>query len=161
MTGCSTLSNRLFPVPPPPPPNLHPAPHPTLRGYIKDIVREGERGGRKGWLPLSIMNRRSKVAMPGVQQCQRCLQYGHWSYECAGQRAYVFRPSLSMQRRNPTLRHQLTEERPPEDEPVVVLPPEVPAKRKRSDSVSSSSSSSSSESSASAESKSSGSSHRS
>ena len=29
----------------------------------------------------------------GKQQCQKCLEFGHWTYECTRPQAYVYRPS--------------------------------------------------------------------
>ena len=26
-------------------------------------------------------------------QCQKCLEKGHWTYQCTGKRKYVYRPS--------------------------------------------------------------------
>ncbi|XP_038207385.1 zinc finger CCHC domain-containing protein 10 [Zerene cesonia] len=33
------------------------------------------------------------AAFPQGIRCQKCLQYGHWSYECTGQRKILVRPS--------------------------------------------------------------------
>ncbi|KAF6262534.1 hypothetical protein COO60DRAFT_1624938 [Scenedesmus sp. NREL 46B-D3] len=37
----------------------------------------------------------------GEPRCQKCLQTGHWTYECKGQAAYLARPSASKQLVNP------------------------------------------------------------
>ena len=29
----------------------------------------------------------------GKQQCQNCLEFGHWTYECSRPQTYVYRPS--------------------------------------------------------------------
>ena len=29
----------------------------------------------------------------GKQQCQKCLQFGHWTYECMNEPVYLYRPS--------------------------------------------------------------------
>lgn len=29
----------------------------------------------------------------GSQQCQKCLRYGHWTYECKNNETYLYRPS--------------------------------------------------------------------
>jgi hypothetical protein len=29
-------------------------------------------------------------------QCQKCLQYGHWTYQCKGEPVYAVRPSRSV-----------------------------------------------------------------
>ena len=39
----------------------------------------------------------SKNKKSGVQQCQRCLKYGHFTYECTNEPAYVYRPSRTIQ----------------------------------------------------------------
>lgn len=33
------------------------------------------------------------VAFPAGARCQKCLEYGHWSYECTGKRKFVHRDS--------------------------------------------------------------------
>ena len=38
------------------------------------------------------------------QRCQKCLEFGHWTYECKGQRKYVHRDS-----RTQTLKRKLEE----------------------------------------------------
>ncbi|KAF1926026.1 uncharacterized protein M421DRAFT_223175 [Didymella exigua CBS 183.55] len=48
-------------------------------------------------------------------QCQKCLQRGHYSYECkakASERPYKARPSRTQQLLNPTLKPKLTTEVP-------------------------------------------------
>ena len=32
----------------------------------------------------------------GVVRCQRCLKYGHYTYECTNQVAYRYRPSRTV-----------------------------------------------------------------
>ena len=49
----------------------------------------------------------------GVQQCQKCLKYGHYTFECPNPRAYVYRPSETMLHDNPELRKHLTEDKAP------------------------------------------------
>ena len=45
------------------------------------------------------------VAQPDkTQRCQKCLEFGHWTYECKGQRKYVHRDS-----RTQTLKRKLEE----------------------------------------------------
>ncbi|KAG5885788.1 hypothetical protein JTB14_031222 [Gonioctena quinquepunctata] len=34
---------------------------------------------------------------PQGVRCQKCLEYGHWSYECKGKRKYVHRSSRTQQ----------------------------------------------------------------
>mmetsp|Transcript_9711 Transcript_9711/g.35571 ORF Transcript_9711/g.35571 Transcript_9711/m.35571 type:complete len:219 (-) Transcript_9711:137-793(-) len=52
---------------------------------------------------------------PGTQQCQKCLQIGHWTYECKNERAYVARPSRTKQMKDPSLRrfHNPNDQPPP------------------------------------------------
>ncbi|KAJ7582767.1 zinc knuckle-domain-containing protein [Mycena floridula] len=38
----------------------------------------------------------------GSTVCQRCLERGHFTYQCKGQRPYVSRPSRTQQLENPT-----------------------------------------------------------
>ncbi|KAL1506771.1 hypothetical protein ABEB36_006074 [Hypothenemus hampei] len=42
----------------------------------------------------SFSSKRKKPSCPpqGVR-CQKCLEYGHWSYECKGERKYLHRTS--------------------------------------------------------------------
>lgn len=32
----------------------------------------------------------------GVQTCQKCYKYGHFTYECKNKQAYLYRPSKSV-----------------------------------------------------------------
>lgn len=34
---------------------------------------------------------------PNVVRCQKCLEYGHWTYECKGKRKIVLRESRTAQ----------------------------------------------------------------
>ncbi len=34
-----------------------------------------------------------KVEKSGTQQCQKCLKFGHWTFECKNTSAYLYRPS--------------------------------------------------------------------
>ncbi|MCQ2816875.1 MAG: zinc finger CCHC domain-containing protein, partial [archaeon] len=36
-----------------------------------------------------------KTKAPATQQCQKCLQFGHWTFECQNQQKYIYRPSRS------------------------------------------------------------------
>ena len=45
-------------------------------------------------------------------KCQRCLQVGHWTYECSTketERAYVSRPSRTQQLKNPKLKQKFAD----------------------------------------------------
>ncbi|XP_023018497.1 uncharacterized protein [Leptinotarsa decemlineata] len=41
--------------------------------------------------------KKTNVYPPQGVRCQKCLEYGHWSYECTGKRKYVHRSSRSQQ----------------------------------------------------------------
>ncbi|CAO2833124.1 unnamed protein product [Amaranthus hypochondriacus] len=43
----------------------------------------------------------------GASQCQKCFQFGHWTYECKNERVYISRPSRSQLLKNPKLRQKL------------------------------------------------------
>ena len=38
-----------------------------------------------------------------MQQCQKCLRFGHWTYECKNEHAYLYRPSRTTILKNPDL----------------------------------------------------------
>ena len=38
-----------------------------------------------------------KKEQSGVVRCQRCLKFGHYTYECKNEVTYVYRPSRTMQ----------------------------------------------------------------
>lgn len=40
----------------------------------------------------------------GVPTCQRCLQQGHWTYECKNEPVYQSRPTRTQQLKNPRVR---------------------------------------------------------
>ncbi|KAL2608144.1 hypothetical protein R1flu_026717 [Riccia fluitans] len=42
------------------------------------------------------------------QKCQKCLQIGHWTYDCKNDRTYLSRPSRTQLLKNPQLRPQLS-----------------------------------------------------
>lgn len=48
-------------------------------------------------------------AFGGSQQCQKCFQLGHWTYECKNERVYISRPTRTQQLANPKLRPKLME----------------------------------------------------
>ncbi|OMJ95770.1 hypothetical protein SteCoe_849 [Stentor coeruleus] len=59
-----------------------------------------------------------------LPHCQRCLQKGHWSYECPNPPAYVYRPSVRMQYLDPSLKPKIS-----------VTPPESPKQQDQSEKV--------------------------
>ena len=67
-----------LPPPPPPPPLLPPR---LVQGRFGG-------GGQQG----------------GAPTCQRCLQPGHWTYECKNEPAYQARPTRTQQLKNPKVR---------------------------------------------------------
>ena len=114
-------------------------------------------------LPAQAKSRRQQESQARTMQCQRCMEVGHWTYECkkpAGA-VYVKRESRSANLAagvTPTLSAELPpdelEKRLARASEQVSLPV-AKNKRKRSDSTSSSSSDSSSDSSSSSSSSSS------
>jgi hypothetical protein len=52
-------------------------------------------------------------------RCQKCLQYGHYTYECSGKRKYLYRPSRTKVMKKQKL------------EPSVVRPPPTSASSSR------------------------------
>ncbi|KAG9061347.1 hypothetical protein KI688_007325 [Linnemannia hyalina] len=41
---------------------------------------------------------------PATQQCQKCLEFGHYTYECKAERAYKARPTRTQQLKKPLKR---------------------------------------------------------
>jgi hypothetical protein len=41
------------------------------------------------------------------QKCQKCLQIGHWTYECKGKAVYKKRPSRTQQLADPSLKRSV------------------------------------------------------
>ncbi|KAK9820044.1 hypothetical protein WJX72_005434 [[Myrmecia] bisecta] len=82
--------------------------------------------------------------------CQRCLQKGHWTYECKNEAAYAARPTRTQQLLNPKVRQRFLDpsEAPPE-EPRAQRNGVLDRKRKHEPAPSSSSSDSGSSSSSS------------
>ncbi|KAF3841088.1 hypothetical protein F7725_006950 [Dissostichus mawsoni] len=44
-----------------------------------------------------IIARRQADANKQSVRCQKCLELGHWTYECTGKRKYVHRPSRTVE----------------------------------------------------------------
>jgi len=55
----------------------------------------------------------SKIA-PSTQQCQKCLEFGHWTYQCKGQRAYNYRPSRTAVMKTKKINAAYNTEKPPD-----------------------------------------------
>ena len=45
--------------------------------------------GAGGFLP----RKKTEDAAKDSVRCQKCLEFGHWTYECKGKRKYVYRDS--------------------------------------------------------------------
>ncbi|XP_030747764.1 zinc finger CCHC domain-containing protein 10 [Sitophilus oryzae] len=43
----------------------------------------------------SLSKKKQSSYPPQGVRCQKCLEYGHWSYECKGKRKYLHRSSRS------------------------------------------------------------------
>uniref|UniRef100_A0A672RKV0 Zinc finger CCHC domain-containing protein 10-like n=2 Tax=Sinocyclocheilus grahami TaxID=75366 RepID=A0A672RKV0_SINGR len=103
-----------------------------------------------------LIARRQAEANKQHVRCQKCLEYGHWSYECSGKRKYLYRPSRTAELKK---RLKDKENNPSDDLGAGIIPrSEKKTKKKRSSSSSSSGSSDSSSSSNDSSSDSSGSS---
>ncbi|GAX74791.1 hypothetical protein CEUSTIGMA_g2238.t1 [Chlamydomonas eustigma] len=81
----------------------------------------------------------------GIQRCQKCLQFGHFTFECKNEAAYTARPSRTQQLKNPKLRQGFlsAEDLPPELNPDLKKAAKEKKQKKRGRSPSPSSSSSS------------------
>ncbi|XP_029439536.1 zinc finger CCHC domain-containing protein 10 isoform X1 [Rhinatrema bivittatum] len=88
----------------------------------------------------------SREANKQHTRCQKCLEFGHWTYECTGKRKYLHRPSRTTELKK-TLKENET--RLMLQQSIAESTVERKTKKKRSKSVTSSSSDSSSSSSAS------------
>nr|CAD7403907.1 unnamed protein product [Timema cristinae] len=51
----------------------------------------GDSKGPGGVLP------KKNTAYPQGVRCQKCLEYGHWTYECKGKRKFLHRSSRTSQ----------------------------------------------------------------
>ncbi|XP_020381564.2 zinc finger CCHC domain-containing protein 10 isoform X1 [Rhincodon typus] len=87
-----------------------------------------------------LIARRQAEANKQHVRCQKCLEYGHWTYECTGKRKYLHRPSRTVQLKKTLKEKQNKLALPPSGQGII----ENKMKKKRPQSVSSSSSSTSS-----------------
>ncbi|KAG0200833.1 hypothetical protein BGX33_010749 [Mortierella sp. NVP41] len=46
----------------------------------------------------------NRAKAPATQQCQKCLEYGHYTYECKAERVYKARPTRTQQLTKPIKR---------------------------------------------------------
>ena len=56
----------------------------------------GTEKGVGGFSSLYKENRKKVVQSAENFRCQKCLEVGHWTYECQGQRKYVARTSRTV-----------------------------------------------------------------
>ncbi|KAG0379187.1 hypothetical protein BGX24_001423 [Mortierella sp. AD032] len=49
----------------------------------------------------------NKAKAPATQQCQKCLEFGHYTYECTAERVYTARPSRTQQLKKPIKRMEV------------------------------------------------------
>lgn len=49
----------------------------------------------------------STAKAPATQQCQKCLEYGHYTYDCKAERVYTARPTRTQQLKKPLKRHEV------------------------------------------------------
>ncbi|KAG0366170.1 hypothetical protein BGZ54_005717 [Gamsiella multidivaricata] len=49
----------------------------------------------------------NRAKAPPTQQCQKCLEYGHYTYDCKAERVYKARPSRTQQLKKPMKRMQV------------------------------------------------------
>ncbi|KAF9347014.1 hypothetical protein BGX34_003468, partial [Mortierella sp. NVP85] len=49
----------------------------------------------------------SRAKAPATQQCQKCLEFGHYTYDCKAERVYKPRPTRTQQLKKPIKRPQV------------------------------------------------------
>jgi len=64
--------------------------------------------GVGGFASLYKENRKKVIQSADNYQCQKCLEKGHWTYECTGSRKYVHRDSRTtmLKRKLPVVSYQ-------------------------------------------------------
>ncbi|XP_027499253.1 zinc finger CCHC domain-containing protein 10 [Corapipo altera] len=68
----------------------------TLPGTPRGALTSGP--GAKMATPMHrLIARRQAEANKQHVRCQKCLEFGHWTYECTGKRKYLHRPSRTAQ----------------------------------------------------------------
>ncbi|KAI9179774.1 hypothetical protein H9P43_005104 [Blastocladiella emersonii ATCC 22665] len=50
-------------------------------------------------MQLKDLRYQPKSAAPSSARCQKCLQFGHFTYQCKGERVYAHRPSRTVEMR--------------------------------------------------------------
>ncbi|KAF9182576.1 hypothetical protein BGZ51_004662 [Haplosporangium sp. Z 767] len=61
--------------------------------------------GRNTGPKYSVSANRAKA--PPTQQCQKCLEFGHYTYDCTGERTYKPRPTRTQQLKKPLKRMEI------------------------------------------------------
>ncbi|KAF9433633.1 hypothetical protein BGZ76_009180 [Entomortierella beljakovae] len=49
----------------------------------------------------------NRAKAPPTQQCQKCLEFGHYTYDCKAERVYKARPTRTQQLKKPLKRIQV------------------------------------------------------
>ncbi|KAL7989189.1 hypothetical protein Chor_011855, partial [Crotalus horridus] len=84
-----------------------PSPLLSLAAEIRHPIEQEKRGWNSrhaSWVgarPMAkmatpmhrLIARRQAEANKQHVRCQKCLEFGHWTYECTGKRKYLYRPS--------------------------------------------------------------------
>uniref|UniRef100_F6XUL8 Zinc finger CCHC-type containing 10 n=1 Tax=Ornithorhynchus anatinus TaxID=9258 RepID=F6XUL8_ORNAN len=121
-----------------------------LRGGVsQDAARRSPARVKMATPMHRLIARRKAEANKQHVRCQKCLEFGHWTYECTGKRKYLYRPSRTAEL---TKALKEKENRLLLQQSIGEANIEKKTKKKRSKSVTSSSSSASSASDSSSES---------
>lgn len=59
------------------------------------------------------MKKQNQAERSGVVRCQRCLKYGHYTYECENEVAYRYRPSATVMYKE-KIKMQLNQDKGPQ-----------------------------------------------
>merc|ERR1712021_22329 len=65
--------------------------HPIFESDFDCLTENMSEGKRPRW--VDVLTRRQKETNKTNVKCQKCLQLGHWSYECTNKRKYLARDS--------------------------------------------------------------------
>ncbi|KAF9942887.1 hypothetical protein BGZ65_001192, partial [Modicella reniformis] len=49
----------------------------------------------------------TRAKAPPTQQCQKCLEFGHYTYDCKAERVYKARPTRTQQLKKPIKRQEV------------------------------------------------------
>ncbi|KAF9277751.1 hypothetical protein BGZ68_009039 [Mortierella alpina] len=49
----------------------------------------------------------NRAKAPATQQCQKCLEFGHYTYTCTAERIYKARPTRTQQLKKPLKRMEV------------------------------------------------------